>query len=522
MPRSFNTTGPCRSEKHYMLPAEERLPDLVDWVGQELYFVIHAPRQTGKTTAMIAFAEQLRSRGTAAVYVTLESSQPFGDVERAEVAWLAAIRAAARQQLVAGRQPPADDPAWGVGSRLGGLLQAWANALGAVPLVLLLDEADVISGDALVSFLRQLRGGFATRGPGRFPTSVALIGMRDLRDYLTAAKDGLVVNPGSPFNIKKASLTLRNFTREEVRRLVNQHTAETGQGFTDDAVDRLWYWSQGHPFLVNALADECVGTARQLDDPRVEGTVSGDHIDIAKEKLILSRTTHLDSLSHRLRDPRLAPTLQAVLLGDAQIDYESDDFVYATDLGLVRRGPAGAEMANPLYREVMVRQLSYNIQMNLRPPWWRWRTPVGDLDMPALIDAFQEWWRENADIVRAHEKEGYLEATAQLAFMGFLQRVVNGGGRVFREYAAGSGRIDILVEYGGFRHAIELKRVRQRDSANSVRREGIAQLGGYLQTIGLLEGWLLLFDQRQDRTWDERIWREDIELDGRRLHLRGA
>ena len=522
MRRSFNTTGPCQAERHYMLPPEDRLPDLVDWVEQSLYFVIHAPRQTGKTTAMLAFAGHLRAAGSAAIYVTLEECQGVEDTARAEPLWISAIRSAARQQLSPERAPPADAPGEAVGSRLRGILSRWAIALGDVPIILLLDEADVVSGDALISLLRQLRGGFATRGPGQFPTSVALVGMRDLRDYLTRSKDGAAVNPGSPFNVKKASLTLRNFTRDEIRRLYDQHTAETGQVFTDEAVDRVWYWSCGQPFLVNALADECVGTARQLDDPRIEGTVTADHMDAAKEKLILSRTTHLDSLAHRLRDARLSPMLQAVLLGDGPIDYESDDFQYAMDLGLVRRGAGGAEIANPLYREVMARQLSYNTQMNLQRPWWPWQTSTGGLDLAALMDAFQEWWRENADIVNAHAKEGYLEATAQLAFMGFLQRVVNGGGRVFREYAAGSSRIDILVEYGASRHAIELKRVRQRDSVEGIRRDGIRQLGRYLDTVGLDEGWLLIFDQRKGRTWDELIWGEEVEVDGRKLHLRGG
>ncbi len=520
MVRAFNTTGPCRPHQHYMLPPEERLPELLDWVDRELYFVLHAARQTGKTTAMIAFAERLRSLGKAAVYVTLEDSQGVEDRERAEPIWVGLIRQAAAGQLPETQRPPASEAEPGV--RLQGLLTRWAAALPDVPIVLLLDEADTISGDALISFLRQLRSGFATRGPGRFPVSIALIGMRDLRDYLTRAKDGVPVNPGSPFNIKKASLTLRNFTRSEIAELYGQHTSETGQAFTDEAVDRVYYWTQGQPFLVNALADACVGTARQLGDPRVEGTVTADHIDAAKERLILSRTTHLDSLSHRLRDARLAPILQAILLGDERIDVESDDYEFAVDLGLVQRGPDGAEIANPLYREVLARVLSYHEQMNLPAPWWPWRSASGGIDMAALMAAFQQWWRENSDLIRRDANKGYLEAVAHLAFMGFLQRVVNGGGKVYREYAAGRGRIDILVEYGGSRHAIELKRVRQRDSMETIRAQGITQLGRYLDTVGLDEGWLVIFDQRKRKGWDQRIWTEDVVSEGRTLHLVGG
>ncbi|MBM4368620.1 MAG: ATP-binding protein, partial [Deltaproteobacteria bacterium] len=105
--------------------------------------------------------------------------------------------------------PPLPDGA--PGTRLATWLRAWAVAVAPRPLVLFVDEADVLLGEPMVNFLRQLRSGFHLR-PGQFPASIALVGMRDLRDYLSAAKDGASVNPGSPFNIKAASLTLRGFT----------------------------------------------------------------------------------------------------------------------------------------------------------------------------------------------------------------------------------------------------------------------------------------------------------------------
>ena len=521
--RSFNTTGPCNAEKHYMLPPEERLPDLASFVDENLYFVVHAARQTGKTTAMIAFAQQLRDAGKAAVYVTLENTGVFEDVERAEAGWVQEISEAALHQLPHALRPPPAALDVPTGSRLRTFLARWAANLQDTPVVLLLDEADVIHGEALVNFLRQLRAGFATRGAGAFPTSVALIGMRDLKDYLTLAKDGAKVNPGSPFNVKKSSLTLRNFNEAEVGRLYAQHTTDTGQEFTPEAVERAFYWTQGQPFLVNALAYQCVGYARQLDDPRLEGNITGDDIDTAKEKLILSRTTHLDSLSYRLREPRIAPILQAILLGATGIRYDGDDFQYAVDLGLVNPGArGGAEIANPMYREVLVRQLSYNVQMNLPEPAWRWRTAAGGLDMPALMREFQSWWRQDSEIIVAEATEGYVEAAAQLAFMGFLQRVVNGEGRVRREFGAGRGRIDILLEYAGERHAIELKRVRPNDRAETIRKEGIAQLSGYLDRLGLTEGWLVIFDQHTSKSWEDRIWIEDVAEAGRVIHVVGG
>lgn len=367
-----------------------------------------------------------------------------------------------------------------------------------------------------MSLLRQIRAGFMNRGVGQFPTSVGLIGMRDLRDYLTESKDGAPVNPGSPFNIKVGSFTIRNFDAADTRELLAQHTEETGQVFETDACDEIFRVTQGQPFLVNALADDCV---THLVPDRA-APITKAHVEQARERLILARTTHLDALAQRLREPRVARIVQAVITGDAPIEYSTDDFQYVVDLGLIRRGHHGAEAANPLYREVLARQLSYDLQENLQRPWWPWARPDGGLDFPALMVAFRQWWRENADILRG--PDGYPEAVPHLALMAFLQRVVNGGGRVHREFAAGRGAVDLLVEFGRDRFAVEIKRVRERDGLDAQKQRGAAQLAAYLDTVGLTEGWLVLFDVRAGRSWDERLWDEDVDVDGKRIRMLGA
>ena len=84
MERYFNTAGPCVSAKHYMLPALDRLPDIRRLVSMERYFVIHAPRQTGKTTAVKALAREINAKGDmVALYCSLETLQGAADVDNA-------------------------------------------------------------------------------------------------------------------------------------------------------------------------------------------------------------------------------------------------------------------------------------------------------------------------------------------------------------------------------------------------------------------------------------------------------
>ena len=514
MARFFNTTGPCDPARHYMLPAEARLPELLGLVEREQYFVLHAPRQTGKTTAMMAFAARLRGLGYAAVWASLEESQGEEEPAQAERVWVNILRDAAEGQLPADQQMPHFVHDGAPGTLLRSQLRVWARSVAA-PIVLLLDEADVVRGPALVSLLRQLRNGFSTRGAGQFPVSVVLIGMRDLRDYLTTAKDGVPTNPGSPFNVKKVSLTLRTFTREEVGALFAQHEEQTGQSFSSAVTDRIFQYTQGQPFLVNAFAD-LLTTASPPP-----AALSIEQVEAAKERLILSRTTHLDALGERLREPRVARILAAVIEGlpDYAFDLSSDDLLYCEDLGLLRRSPL-VEVANPLYREVLVRELAQRVQPPI--PNLPWLHSDGRLNLPLLIDSFLSFWRRHAQALRSKDHGPYQEIVPHLVFMAWLQRIVNGGGRITREYALGRGRLDLLIELAGETHAIEIKRVGPHESPETVEEEGIEQLDRYLEQLGLSEGYLLLFDERPGRTWEERLWRRSPAPNGRTLHLRGA
>ena len=140
----------------------------------------------------------------------------------------------------------------GAHDALGESLTRWCTA-DPRPLVLLIDEIDSLIGDSLISVLRQLRAGYDLRS-GSFPQSVVLCGVRDVRDYrIRSGSRNTTVGGGSAFNIKAASLRIGDFTRAEVRALLAQHTGETGQTFTPEAVDTVWRQTQGQPWLVNAL-----------------------------------------------------------------------------------------------------------------------------------------------------------------------------------------------------------------------------------------------------------------------------
>jgi hypothetical protein len=382
--------------------------------------------------------------------------------------------------------------------------------------VLLCDEADGLVGEAMVSFLTQLRHGYIERSQVPFPASVVLVGQRQVRDYALRQEDRLAVawlGTTSPFNITAEATTLGPFTVLDVAELLAQHTAATGQRFTEEAVARIYELGQGHPWLTNALADQIV--RRDEEDRSV--AITAEHVEASKETIILERRSHIDSLVARLREERVRRILAPMLVGDrATEDVLDDDFAYVLGLGLIREQHGRYEIANPIYREVIPRALTHTQQLQIaNEPAWYVR-PDGSLDMGKLMVDWQLFWREDGHM--AADAFAYREAGPHLMLMAFLQRIVNGVGKVLREYGLGRGALDLLVEWADLRYAIELKL--RRDTTTEER--ALDQLARYLDRLGLAEGWLVMFDLRKTISWEERLYIRDVEHAGKRIHIVGC
>ena len=134
--------------------------------------------------------------------------------------------------------------------------------------------------------------------------------------------------------------------------------------------------------------------------------------------------------------------------------------------------------------------------------------------MPGLMAAFQQFWRENSGADR--DIMGYRESVPHLVLMAFLQRVTNGGGRINREMALGTGRLDLCVEFRGARYAIEVK-----TSANFQGEKSYALCTKYLDSLGLSEAWMPIFEKSAEKTWDEKIYARDVSIGGKTIHLIG-
>ena len=523
--RFFNTEGPIRAEKHYSIPPLSRLDldDLLTLIRREKYFVLHAPRQTGKTTALLALRDLL-NEGAAGdlrcVYANLEDAQAAReDLSLAAQTILAMM---ARQERLGGHDTLHD--LWkeaydyaGAGGAIGEALTRWSRA-APKPLVLLLDEVDALVGDTLLSLLRQIRSGYTQR-PEAFPQSVVLCGLRDVRDYRTHLGSGKeVVAGGSPFNIKAKSLRLGDFTDTDIRALLGQHTEETGQPFLPDAVETVCEQTRGQPWLVNALAYEtCFERKAGRDRSRA---ITAEDILEARETLILRRDTHLDQLGDKLREDRVRRVIEPMLSGDDGRATEHD-YEYVRDLGLVAADDP-TRIANPIYREVIPRELTWLVQQSLDLDTKWYVDAEGGLDVPKLLTGFQEFFREHSEHWLG--RFDYQEAGVQLLLQLYCQRVVNGGGKVYREYGLGRRRADLLLSWpqgdSWSRFVVECKVLRR--SREATERRGLEQTAAYMDLCGAEAGHLVIFDRNEERSWEEKIYRKEAGTEGAPITIWGA
>ncbi|MEY4978595.1 MAG: hypothetical protein RLZZ352_865 [Pseudomonadota bacterium] len=536
MEKFFNNAGPQIPKDHYTLDPLQRvnLDELQDLIDQKRYFVLHAPRQTGKTTALYALMRHYNA-GTQyrCVYVNVEPAQALREqTDKVSITCASRLAHAARLHLKDGALDEALSQ-WLVKAN-GRVADVFMDSIRFLsqndpqhpdnprPLLLLIDEIDSLIGDGLITILRQLRAGYADR-PHAFAQSLILCGVRDVRDYrIHSSANKEIITGGSAFNVKVESIRLGNFSPMEMNTLYDQHTAETGQVFTPEARELAWYYTEGQPWLVNALGYEVTFKMKALRLDR-SLPITAEVMREAKERLVLSRAVHLDQLIDKLKEERVRHVIAPLIRSEEheQLHTNPDDKQYCLDLGLVVIDPLtkGLRIANAIYREVIPRELTDDTQTSLavnQPPLLWYKKPDGTIDLPKLLTAFQQFYREHSE----HWLAGmaYREAGPQLLLQAYLQRVVNGGGYIEREYGLGTGRTDLYLRYPVGenplqREVIEIKVVHQRQRLESVLEKGREQTRAYMDRCAATHGHLVVFDPHSGKAWDERVYCKALAAD---------
>lgn len=528
-PKFFNTAGPVNQPEHYKIDPLHRwdLDEVLMLIAQRKYFILHAPRQTGKTSSLLALRDYLNVQGDyCAVYVNVESGQTArNDVTEGIASILTEFKRRFSEYIdLSEIELPQFIEEHNSKSALNEFLTIVSSKQDK-PIVLLIDEIDALIGDTLISVLRQLRSGYDKR-PSLFPSTVVLCGVRDIKDYRIHRSNDDIITGGSPFNIKAASLRLGNFTMDDIKKLYNLHTVETGQKFADECFDLIWAYTKGQPWLVNALAYEVTFNMKENRDRSV--LITAEKMAEAKQRLVLSRQTHLDQLADKLSEDRVRRVILPMINGE-DVHVAPDDEQYCIDLGLITLTENGLEISNDIYKEIIPRELTESRQRSFMSGFTpEWVNPDGSLNTEKMLKMFREFWMENNEIYASHIK-GYEEAAPHLVTQAFLQRVANGKGTIIREYAVGRRRLDLMLKWKYEKGSeiitqkivMELKIIKENQKYEKIKSEGLKQTVDYAKKCQATESHLLIFDRDMTLGWKNKAFDDSGECDGVSVRIWG-
>jgi hypothetical protein len=546
----FNTAGPVNKDMHYKIDPLHRwdLEEILQLISQEKYFSLNAPRQTGKTSCMLALQDYLNASGEYnAIYLNVEGAQVArNDVERGIGAIVNNLSRCVNNSVQEIRlveivnENKCDDA-------LNAALQ-YISESSDKPVVLFIDEIDSLVGDTLISVLRQIRASYEKR-PDKFPASLVLCGVRDIQDYRIQRSNQDIITGGSCFNIKAESLRLGNFTRDDVHKLLMEHTLETGQKFDDAVADFIFDQTDGQPWLVNAVAYEV--TYKMKENRNHAVLITKEMVSTAINRIIVSRAVHLDQLADKLKEDRVRRVILPMILNGNESLSTEDDIQYCIDLGIIKDSGKGLVIANPIYKEIVPRELTSKKQRSFKTVFDpQWINSDGSLNTSMLFELFTDFWRTNSEIW-SEGMSGYEEAAPHLVFQAFLQRVANGSGFVRREYALGRKRTDLYLEWRGNQNVdgmdadcnvdspvnadgvksspikvqkivIELKMLRKKDNLESIKAKALEQTAEYSKMCNASENHILIFDRDKTTDWREKIFTEKVDYEGMAFTLWGV
>jgi hypothetical protein len=194
--------------------------------------------------------------------------------------------------------------------------------------------------------------------------------------------------------------------------------------------------------------------------------------------------------------------------GGEDQNFKTDDLQYVRDLGLISQ--KGMAIANPIYQEIIPRELSYTKQESIAQNPALYKKNDGSLNINALMLAFTQFYRENSAIWL--EKFEYKESGPHLLLLAFLQSIINGGGTIHREYALGRKRVDLLITWPNNsympitqqRIVIELKLWHSEKTI----LDGLNQTADYMNSSNATEGHLVVFNRDPNLSWNEKIFHE--------------
>ncbi len=502
MAKKFNITGKCHPTKHFMANVSKKLATVLAMVEEGDYFIINRPRQYGKTTMLYAVAKALTEWGD---YLVLNISfEGIGDAifEDEKLFSQGFIELLARYAEITA--PQLQEWLYEIALKTNNFKDV-SNVITSLAqkvdkhVVLLIDEVDKSSNNQLfVSFLAMLRSKYLENDDFKTFHSVILAGVHDVKSLKLKIRPNEEQKLNSPWNIAadfKVDMNLQPF---EIETMLVDYVAEKGVKMDTAAMaEDLFYYTSGYPFLVSKLCktldEEILPTKDALEWTELD-------LERAVRQLILEPNTNGESLIKNLENnPELYQIAYGMLVNGEYHDFN----IYnpTVNLGImfgIFKNGRGIRIHNKIYEELIYHYMTSKTKSNLSFAGYTinkdFKLANNVLNMPLVLEKFQAFMQEQY----SKNDRDFLERNGRLVFLAFMKPILNGHGYDFKEVQISEERrLDVVITYYQHKYVAELKIWRDPVA----HEEGLNQLSDYLDRQKLTEGYLIIFDHKEIKTW---------------------
>lgn len=502
MCKFFNTDGYCDAEANYMVDLSGRLAEIKRMVDAGKYFTINKARQYGKTTTLIALADDLKEdyavisldfQGFS--YADFESEQSFCAAFSREILDVPEeLPDSVRKRLEVCAAGTVREVTLSVLFRiLSDLCKSSSKGI-----VLIIDEVDSATNNQIfIDFLSQLRYYYLRRKRTRTFQSVILAGVYDVRSVKHKIRPDQEHKENSPWNIASDFLVDMSFSSEEIAAMLREYEADYGTGMNIRQIAELIYaYTSGYPYLVSRLCklmDERIAGSAAFPSKADAWTEEGFYE--AEKMLVKEDNTLYQSLIRKLKlYPELRSVLYELLFTGKTIPYTAtNDYMKdAAMFGFIKNDHDAAVISNRIYETVLYNYFladefaeskMYNAGLQDRNQF----IVGGYLDMKRVLEKFVETF----DALYGDQDETFLEETGRRYFLLFLKPIINGAGSYSVEaQTRNKERMDLVIHYRREQYVVELKIWR----GNAYHERGEKQLSDYLEYFHLKKGYMLSFN----------------------------
>ena len=497
--REFCAGGPVPKEGYYVLRDRPEISEIIDQIERARYFVIYAPRQIGKTSLIQEVVQKLSDDTEyLPLYLTFQN---FGRKMTEEEFYRELAKVLLLEVHISLKDKNVED-----------LIEVKEDEIGSqrsftklleflhkqIPyhLCLFIDEFEDIPQDVLDGFLRTLRGIYLRKQRDERYNILHSLGLIGVRSISQMTFSGM----SSPFNIHE-SISISNFTTEQVRELLTQYSEETGEVFPEEVIEFIADKTGGQPYLVNLVAK--ILTTEIKPYTEIRPITISDAEDAYMKMLTMRGNTNFDSIVKRIRNEKYKDRLIRIIYRE-NVEYNPRDEVieYLVTFGIVTEQQNYCVISSPAYSTLIIDCYKPCINGDIHEYFPEGYQPLFDsegfIKPHPVIENFQ-YFLPQVDPNFYFPEGTPLEIVPHyflLSQFNILSRHIGGHARA--EVHQGHKRMDIVVfEKGGRKTVIECKIWR----GVAYQQEAREQVVDYLVHEGLSLGYLVIFAQSQKTSY---------------------